>query len=134
MPILAIPSVPKPSVDGVGPSHVPTVRPFTGKNACLELGEPSIGLAQLSDDSVECVAFVPPCPKTPRAPSWKEMVELLKQVPCFTESEGLVNNIGDLFSTTRRVSMDLSGDPNISFVARLPFNTLDSIASHILPM
>ena len=58
----------------------------------------------------------------------------MKQILCFTEKETLVNNIGDLFPATRRVSMDLDGDPNISFVARLPFDTPESVASHILPM
>lgn len=128
---LTIPPVPKPSTNGVGPSYVRTVRPFTRKDACPELGEPSIGSAQLNDDSVECVASAPPHPKAPRAPSRKEMDELLKQVSCFTESEGLVNNIGDLFPTTRRVSMDLSDDPNISFVDRLPFDTLEFFAACI---
>ena len=30
--------------------------------------------------------------------------------------------------------MNLENDPNLSFAARLSFNTLDSVVSHILPM
>ena len=45
-----------------------------------------------------------------------------------------MNNIGDLFSTTRRISVDLDGDPNIFFMARLSFGTPESVASRILPM
>ena len=60
--------------------------------------------------------------------------ELMKQIPCFTERKTLVNNMGKLFLVTRRVSVDLDDDPNISFVARLLFSTLESIVSRILPM
>ena len=30
--------------------------------------------------------------------------------------------------------MDLESNPNLSFAAHLPFNTLDSVVSYILPM
>ena len=80
------------------------------------------------------MASVPPHPQTLHTPSQEEMVELLKQVPCFTKSEALVNNIRDHFLATRQVLMDLGGDPSISFVARLSFGTLESIVSHIPPM
>lgn len=42
--------------------------------------------------------------------------------------------MGVLFPATRRVSMDLDGDPNISFVTRLAFGTLESVVPWILPM
>lgn len=45
-----------------------------------------------------------------------------------------MNNMGVLFPATRRVSMDLDGDPNISFVTRLAFGTLESVVPWILPM
>lgn len=67
-------------------------------------------------------------------PTMKKMDELLKQVPYFIKNEAPVNNIGDLFPTTRWVSVDLGDDPNISFVAQLPFGTLESVASRIPPM
>lgn len=58
----------------------------------------------------------------------------MKQISCFIERKTLVNNMGKLFLVTRRVSVDLDDDPNISFVARLLFSTLESIVSRILPM
>ena len=69
-----------------------------------------------------------------RAPNREKIAELMNQIPCFTEKKTLVNNMGKLFSVTRRVSMDLDDDPNISFVARLLFSTLESIVSRILLM
>lgn len=45
-----------------------------------------------------------------------------------------MHNIGVFFSATRRVSMDLESDPNLSFTARLLFGTLDTVVSHILFM
>ena len=89
VPVLAIPPVPKPSIDVAGPSHVPTVRPSTGKYVHPKLGGPFIGPAQLNDDSVECVTYVPPRPQWSSTPSQEEMVELLKQVPYFIESEAM---------------------------------------------
>lgn len=134
VPVLAIPPVPKPSIDVAGPSHVPTMRPFIGKYVHPKLDGPSTGPAQLNDDSFECVAYVPPRPQVPSTPSQEEMVELLKQVPYFIESEAHVNNIGDHFLATQQVSMDLGNDPSISFMAQLSFGTLEPIVSHILPM
>ena len=45
-----------------------------------------------------------------------------------------MNNMGVLFSATRRVSVDLDGAPNIFFVAWLPFDTPEFVVSRILPM
>lgn len=117
MLVSVIPPMPKPSIDVTGPSHVSTVRPFIGKYVRPELGEPSAGLTQLSNNSIECVASVPPHPQGLSTPSQEEMVELLKQVPYFTESETPVNNIKDHFMATRQVLIDLGNDPSISFVA-----------------
>lgn len=134
VPVLAISPVPKPSIDVAGPSHVLTVRPSTRKYVHPKLGGPFTGPAQLNDDSVECVAYVTPRPQAPSTPNQEEMVELLKQVSYFIESEAHVNNIGDHFLATQQVSMDLGDDPSISFMAQLSFGTLESIVSHIIPM
>ena len=45
-----------------------------------------------------------------------------------------MNNIGDLFPATQWVSVDLGGNPSISFVAQLPFGTLKFVVSRISPM
>ncbi|KAL6313060.1 hypothetical protein AAG906_012814 [Vitis piasezkii] len=134
VPISAITLAPEPLIAAVGTSHVPDGRYSTGKYAHLELGGPFTGSTQLNDDSVECVASIPPRPQAPRASNYEEMTKLLKQVPCFTESEAPMNYIRDLFPATRRVSADLGGDPSVSFVARLPFGIPESVASRIPPM
>ena len=58
-PLAATPSINSPSGNGIflteGAAHLRLKGPFTG-------------LAQLSNDSIECVAFVPPYPQAPRAP------------------------------------------------------------------
>ena len=127
--------VPEPSTFVAGTSHAPVGRPsFSEKASYPKLGGPSTSLAYLNDDSIECVASISSCHQAPCAPNQEKIVELLKQVPCFTESEALVNNIGGLFPATRRVSVDLDNDPNIFFMARFPFGTLDFVASRILPM
>ena len=119
-PVLVIAQMPKHSITIVGTNHVLNRRPsFTGKASCPKLGGPSTSLTYLSDDSIECITFIPSCPQTPRAPNREEIAELLKQVPSFIESEALVNKIRDLFPTTRRVLVYLDNDPHISFVARL---------------
>lgn len=58
VPVLAIPPMPKPSIDVAGPSHVSTVRPSTRKYVHPKLGGLSTGPAQFNDDSVECVAYI----------------------------------------------------------------------------
>lgn len=101
-PILAIAPAPEPLAAAVG-SNPPLGRRLllTNGAAHLELGRPFTGPEQLSDDSVECVAFVPPCPYAPCAPSREEITELMKQISYFTEREAPVTNMRVLFSATR---------------------------------
>lgn len=101
-PVSVIAPTLEPSVVVVGINHVSNGRPSSTERVVRpKLGGPFTSLAQLSDDSVECVASVPPCPQAPRAPSRGEITKLMKQVPCFTKMEAPVNNIWDLFSATR---------------------------------
>lgn len=58
----------------------------------------------------------------------------MKHIPSFIEREALVHNMGVLFLATRRVSVDLESDPNLSFANRLPFGTPNTVVSRILPM
>lgn len=83
VPVSTIHLTSKPPFDVVGPnrsgpSHVPIIRPSVGKDTRPELDGPSTNLVPLNNDSVECVASISPHPPTTRAPSRKEMVELLK--------------------------------------------------------
>lgn len=57
------------------------------------------------------------------------MTELLKQVPCFIETKGLMTHMGDFFFATKRVTVDLDGDSLISFVTQLSFAILASVVS-----
>lgn len=61
--------------------------------------------------------------------NWEEVIELLKQVPCFIETKALMTHMGDFFFATKRVTVDLDGDSPISFVAKLSFGTLESVVS-----
>lgn len=110
-PVSTIPSASKPTADVALPSCVLVARLSTGKNARHERVGPSTGSALVSNDSIECVAYVPPRPQASRASSWEEMAKLLK-----------------------RVSVDLDGDPRIFFAAHLLFDTLESVFSCIWTM
>ena len=88
----------------------------------------------LSDESIECVASFSSCPKSSYIPSQEEIVELMRQIPPFTKRETLVQNMGVLFSTTQRIPIEIESNPNQSFMARLPFGTLDTIISRIMCM
>ena len=85
-PISDIPPTPKPSFDAIRPNRVPTARPPIGKDARPELNRASTGPAPPNSDFVELTTLVLLHLQAPRAPSIKEMVELLKQVPYFTRS------------------------------------------------
>ena len=64
-------------------------------------------------------------------PSWEEMMEMLKGVPCFTDAEAPSTRMFDFFSLTKRVSVNMGGDPPAFVKARLLFGTLESIVSCI---
>lgn len=130
-PVLNIPPPPRPSVDAIGPDHVPAMRSLIGKYAHPERGEASIGSAPINDDLDRKDVSASPRPQTPRVPSWEEMVELLKQVPYFTKVEPPVTNMGDFFPLTKRVTVDLDDNPPISCATQLPYGTLESVVSRI---
>lgn len=50
-----------------------------------------------------------PTPVSP--PSWDEMMEMLKHMPCFTDSESPSIKMSDFFPSTKRIFVNLSGDP-----------------------
>lgn len=108
-PVLAIASVPTPSVTTVGSN------PSTEEAAHQKPRRPSFCLAQLSDDSVEWVASVPSRSQVSCALSKEKIAELMKQIPCFTKREAPVHNMEALFPTTQRVLVDLESNLNISF-------------------
>ena len=58
-------------------------------------------------------------------------MEMLKGVSCFTDAETPSTKMSDFFPLTKRVSVNMSGDPSTFVKARLPFGTLESVVSCI---
>ncbi|KAL6332099.1 hypothetical protein AAG906_020780 [Vitis piasezkii] len=64
-------------------------------------------------------------------PSWEELMEMLKGVSCFTDAEAPSTRMSDFFSLTKRVSLNIGGDPPAFVKAQLPFGTPESVVSCI---
>lgn len=43
--------------------------------------------------------------------SWEEMIEMLKRVSCFTNDEAPFTKMSDFFPLTKRISVNMGGDP-----------------------
>lgn len=63
--------------------------------------------------------------------SWEEMMGMLRRVPCFTNVEPPLTKMLDFFSLTKRILVNMGGDPPVFVSARLPFGTLESTISPI---
>ena len=63
--------------------------------------------------------------------SWEELMEMLKGVSCFTDAEAPSTRMSDFFPLTKRVSVNMDGDPPAFVKARLPFGTPESAVSCI---
>lgn len=75
-------------------------------------------------DQKDASASVPP-------PNWKEMMEMLRRVPCFTDVEPFLTKMLDFFSLTKRISVNMGGDPPVFVTAQFPFNMLESVVFRI---
>ena len=128
-PISNAPSAPMPLVNAVGPNNAPIAKSPTRKDVCPTQDGTSIGPTHVGDNLDRKDASIPS-----RVPSWEEMAELLKQVPCFTEAEPLSTNMADFFLLTKRVSVDLDDNPSVNVATRLPYGTQEFIVSHIQSM
>ena len=128
-PISNAPPAPMPLVNAVGPNNAPIAKSPTRKDVCPTQDGTSIGPTHVGDNLDRKDASVPS-----RVPSWEEMAELLKQVPCFTEAEPLSTNMADFFLLTKRVSVDLDDNPSVNVATRLPYGTQEFIVSHIQSM
>ena len=104
-------------------------RMLRGLAACWLLGR---RLAQLRIkhpvekdlDQKDASASVPP-------PNWEEMMEMLRRVPCFTDVKPPLTKMLDFFSLTKRISMNMGGDPPVFVTAQFPFNKLESAVFRI---
>ena len=63
-------------------------------------------------------------------PSWEEMMEMLKGVSCFTDAEAPSTRMSDFFLLTKRVSVNMGGDPPAFVKAQLFFGTPESAVSY----
>lgn len=58
-------------------------------------------------------------------------MEMLRWVLCFTDVEPPSTNMSDFFPLTKRISVNLGGEPPIFVLAQLFFGMLESVISHI---
>lgn len=93
---------PMPPSDATGPSSVLAVK----KEISTVLNGAPGGVAPIDEvlDQKDTPASAPP-------PSWDEMMEMLRRVLCFTDAELSFTKMSDIFSLTKRISMNLGGEP-----------------------
>lgn len=122
---MAQPDAPGPSVAAVAqpgvtaPSNAPSAVEARGTE-----GGPEAAVDEEAPDKKSSPAVVVP-------PSWVKMMEMLKGVSCFTDTEAPSTRMSDFFSLTKRVSVNIGGDPPTFVKARLPFGTPESVVSCI---
>ena len=58
-------------------------------------------------------------------------MEMLKGVSCFTDAKAPSTKMSDFFPLTKRVSVNMGGDPPTFVKARLPFGTPEFVVSCI---
>lgn len=117
-----VPPVAVPHPEVARPSNAPTVEKEVGGKEVDPTTEEALrdaAPAEEVSDKKDTTALA-------SSPSWDEMVEMWKRVLCITNSESPFTKMSDFFSFTKRISVNLGGDP-LSFVsARLPFVTPES--------
>lgn len=112
-PVSALAPVPPPSTTAVGIISEPNERlPLVEGTTHHEPRRPSFGLDHLSDESIECVASFPSHPKSSHILNQEEIIELMRQIPSFTERETPVQNMGMLFSATQQIPVEMESNPN----------------------
>lgn len=101
-----------PSLDVVGPSSVPATEEKTGLAPRGASGGVALPEEVLDQKDTPAPASLP---------SWDKMMEMLKHISCFTDAEPPFTKMSDFFPLTKRISVDLGGDPPFFVSARLPF-------------
>lgn len=106
-PARKVPPVAVPPPDVAGPSTAPIAeKEADGKESGPAMEEAS-GDAAPAEEVLDKKTI--PTPVSP--PSWDEMMEMLKHMPCFTDSESPSIKMSDFFPSTKRIFVNLSGDP-----------------------
>lgn len=91
-----------PPTDVVRPSNAPIAKSSTRENTYTAQDRASIDPTPIDDDLEKNEATTPP-----RALNWEEMVEMLKQIPHFTEVEPFSTKMSDFFSLMKWISVNL---------------------------
>lgn len=126
-PARKVPPVVVPPPDVAGPSSAPIAE----KEANGKESSPATGEAPGDADPIEEVLDKKTTPTPVSPPSWDEMMEMLKHMSCFTDSESLFIKISDFFPPIKRIFVNLSGDPLFFVSAQLPFGTPESVVFYI---
>ena len=87
--------------------------PATEKKACGTEAGSDVAVTEGAPDEKGSLAPTAP-------PSWEEMMEMLKRVSCFTNAETPSMKMLDLFPLTKRIFVNMSGDPPTFVLARHP--------------
>lgn len=113
---------PMPPSDAMGLSSMPAVEK---EISTVPNGAPS-GVAPVNEvlDQKDTPASAPP-------PSWDEMMEMLRWVLCFTDVESSSTKMLDFFPLTKRISMNLGGEPPVFVSAQLFLGMPESVISRI---
>ena len=101
--------MPVPPSDAAGPSSVPTAKKKAGRVPDGALGGATPVKEALDQKDTPASAL---------PPSWEEMMEMLRWVPCFTNAEPLSTKMLDFFPLTKWISVNLGGEPPIFVLAR----------------
>ena len=111
-------------VDALGPNSAAAAQPDTTALGDAPTAVETRGAEGVSEAAIDEEA---PDEKSSAAdavpPSWEEMMEMLKGVPCFTNAEASSTRMSDFFPLTKRVSVNMGGDPLAFVKAQLPFGT-----------
>ena len=100
-------------------SNAPTVVETRGTE-----GAPEVAIDEEAPNEKSSLTITVP-------PSWKEMMEMLKGVTCFTDGEASSIRMSDFFLLTKWVSANMGGDQPAFVKAQLLFGTLESAVSCI---
>ena len=105
--------------DVAAPINVPFTEETRGTNGGLDAAVDEKAL----DEKSSPVVAVPP--------SWEEIMDMLKGMSCLTDAEAPSTKMSNFFPLTKRVSVNMGGDPPTFVKARLPFGTPESVVSCI---
>ena len=99
-----------------------------------KMRKPFVVSGKISGESFKCLNLSFLYPNPTYVPNQKEMSELLRCIPSFTEMESLVQEMGTLFPITQWIPIEMDEDPSQSFMTRLLYGITDIVIAHIIHM